>query len=63
MAVSVDFVQSSQDSFEVHGTVVGMLFQLLSVYGDLVLNKHYLKCICIYFAVCYLEKLEKGSMK
>lgn len=41
MAVSVDFVQSSQDSFEVHGTVVGMLFQLLSVYGDLVLNKHY----------------------
>jgi len=41
MAVSVDFVRSSQDSFEVQSTVVGMLFQLLMVYGDLVLNKQY----------------------
>lgn len=36
MAVCVGFVQSSQDSFEVQSSMLGVLFQLLTVYGDLV---------------------------
>lgn len=59
MAVSVGFVQSSQDSFEVPSSMLGVLFQLLTVYGDTVFKKF----VCLYFAVYrYLKIWGKGSI-